>query len=205
MQTTDCGIIILAAGNSSRLGKAKQLLPYQNKTLLQHTIDEATASNATNIIVVTGAYHKDILSRINFSFVKNIYNNNWQQGMATSMQAGLSALLADDPQLSSVIIMLCDQPFVTSQLLNEITEAKQSSGKGIVACVYKNTAGVPALFDKKYFHQLLSLTGSEGAKKMIMMNGNDVAAIDFPLGEIDIDTMHDYEQWQKKLSERNSK
>ncbi len=200
MQTTDCGIIILAAGSSSRLGKAKQLLRYKNKTFLQHSIDEALAVNTNQVVVVTGANKNEIISQIQTSAVQVIHNNNWQEGMASSIQSGLSALLSANKKLMSAIVMLCDQPFVSTSLLNDIIQKKQTSGKGIVACVYKETLGVPALFDAKYFEQLFSLKSADGAKKIIMTNADDVATIPFPLGAVDIDTAQDYEQFIKDLS-----
>ena len=204
MQTTDCGIIILAAGSSSRLVQPKQLLMYKNKNLLQHAIDEATAINTCEVMVVVGAKNDEIVSKIYTKSVQIVHNENWSEGMSSSIRAGLSALLKNNPSLASVIIMLCDQPFVSSQLLNEIYEAKRATNKGIVACFYKETAGVPALFTSKYFAQLLSLQGNEGAKKIVMMNGDDVATIPFPLGETDIDTMQDYIHFQDNQILENS-
>ena len=204
MQTTDCGIIILAAGSSSRLGQPKQLLVYKNKNLLQHAIDEATAINTGEVMVVVGAKNDEIVSKIYTKSVQIVHNENWSEGMSSSIRAGLSALLKENTFLASVIIMLCDQPFVSTQLLNEIYEAKRTNNKGIVACFYKETAGVPALFASKYFAQLLSLQGNEGAKKIVMMNGDDVATIPFPLGETDIDTMQDYITFQDNQISENS-
>lgn len=198
MQITDFGIIILAAGSSSRLGQPKQLLMCKNKTLLQHAIDEATAISDCLVIVVVGAKKDEIVSKIHFSSAQFIDNKNWSEGMSSSIRIGLSALIKENPSLHSVIIMLCDQPFVSSQLLQQIREAEASSDKGIVASFYKETAGVPALFTSKYFEQLLSLQGNEGAKKIVMLNGDDVATVPFPLGLVDIDTMQDYADFQSR-------
>lgn len=194
MPITDCGIIILAAGNSSRLGTPKQLLKFRNKTLLQHAVDEALALNAKDIVVVTGANHDNIFSSLSNKNIHSVYNENWQQGMASSMQAGLLALLAIHPDLSSVIILLCDQPYVSTQLLKDMIKQKEDTCKGIVACSYGETVGVPALFSNQYFDTLLSLRGSEGAKKIIMASKDDVAFVSFPLGSVDIDTIEDYQK-----------
>ena len=193
MPTTDCGIIILAAGNSSRLGMPKQLLTFENKTLLQRVADEALASGIGDIVVVTGFNHHDIASSSLANTIHFVYNELWEQGMASSVGAGLSALLTIQPHLHSVIIILCDQPFVSSLLLKELVAQKEATAKGIVACAYKETVGVPALFSKFYFTDLLSLTGSEGAKKIIHANRNDTTIVLFPQGDIDIDTKEQYE------------
>ncbi len=116
----------------------------------------------------------------------------WQQGMASSMQAGLSALLSMHPHLTSVLFILCDQPFVSAALLKEMIAKRNDMSKGIAACEYKRIVGVPALFTRTYFDVLLSLRGAEGGKRIITEHMNDVAIISFPPGAVDIDTPEDY-------------
>lgn len=113
--------------------------------------------------------------------------------MASSMQAGLRFLIEKEHP-DQVILMLVDQPFVDSKLLDRLILEKENSGKGIVACSYLKTLGVPAIFDQSYFEEMLKLKGSEGAKKVIMKNSADVYAIDFPLGAVDLDTPEDIEK-----------
>ncbi len=197
MKAINKGIIILAAGASARMGRAKQLLLFQNKTLLQHAIDEATLSAAGSIAVVLGARSEIISTQIRTESVMLVFNQQWQAGMAGSVQAGLNALLKHSPDIDSIIIMLCDQPYVSSLLLNDMIQAQASSGKGIVACMYQNTTGVPVLFTQPYFEQLLALEGEEGAKKILHANSSDVAALPFAPGATDIDTIADYEQLLK--------
>jgi molybdenum cofactor cytidylyltransferase len=84
--------------------------------------------------------------------------------------------------------MLCDQPFVHQGLLDQLMLDKKTSGKGIIACSYAGTVGVPALFDQKYFSELLALKGTEGAKKVILNHQEDTFLVDFPLGAVDLDT-----------------
>ncbi len=200
MQTSDCGIIILAAGNASRLGSAKQLLPFRHKTLLQHSLDEALALAGSTVVVVTGARQEMIVNHLQLHTAVITHNERWQEGMASSIRAGLSELLQKNTGLSSVIILLCDQPFVSTALLQQLVATKQATGKGIVASVYKETTGVPALFAKPYFKLLLSLQGAEGARKLIAANLADVATIPFPGGSVDIDTREDYDRLLKRHS-----
>jgi molybdenum cofactor cytidylyltransferase len=94
--------------------------------------------------------------------------------------------------------MLCDQPFVDPLLLYQLTERKTENDTGIIACEYKNTLGVPALFDKKYFVKLMKLTGSEGAKTIINAYPDDVMSVPFGLGAIDIDTIDDFERLNRE-------
>lgn len=188
------GVILLAAGSSSRLGRPKQLLNYQGKTLIQHSIDAALNSAANDLVVVLGSNSKLIQSGIESKKVPLLFHANWEEGMSSSMQCGLQYLL-EASQVEQVILMLCDQPYVTQDLLDQLIHEKKTSGKGIVACSYSGTVGVPALFGQDYFPELLALKGTEGAKKVILNHQDDTFLIDFPLGAIDLDTKEDVQKF----------
>ena len=188
------GMLILAAGGSSRLGRPKQLLPYQGKTLLQHITDEAIEANLAPIILITGAYADEVSAAINQREIEIIYNDQWQQGMASGIVAGLKHLVMHKSDIESVLIAVCDQPFVTAELLLNLSKAKTDSGKGIVACSYSNTLGTPVLFDQRYFNALLQLNGDEGAKKLVQHHLYDVATVPFPEGTMDVDTEENYQK-----------
>ena len=187
------GIIILAAGESSRFGNIKQLLPFQGKTLLQHVIDEATKAGAQPIVVIIGANATKIAASIADSKVNILVNENWQEGMASGIVVGVHNIVSLDEGIKKIIVAVCDQPFVTSALLEQLDQMQSKSRKPIVACAYADTIGTPVLFTTKYFNQLLSLKGDEGAKKILKNHKEDVATVDFPKGDIDIDTQKDYE------------
>ena len=188
------GIIILAAGNSSRFGNTKQLLHFNGKTLLQHAIDEATASGAEPVIVITGANEKEITASINNDSVKIFHNENWQQGMASGIVLGVHKTITFNNDVEKIIIAVCDQPFISASLFQQLYKKQNESIEHIVASAYANTVGTPVLFTQKYFDALMSLEGDEGAKKIVLSNNNDVATVDFPQGNIDIDTQEDYEE-----------
>jgi molybdenum cofactor cytidylyltransferase len=185
-------IIILAAGESSRLGKPKQNLLYQGKTLLQHTLTTAVNSGCQPIILVLGANNESIVSLIDETRVKIVYNADWQEGMSSSIRIGITELQKTN-YTDSAIIMLCDQPFVDAALIDKIQHQHSQTQKGIIACAYNNTLGVPVLFAQKYFAELLLLKGNEGAKKLLGIYADDISSVDFPKGAVDIDTMEDYE------------
>lgn len=187
------GIVILAAGGSSRLGDIKQLLPFNGKTLLQHVIDEAAEAGAQPIVVITGANANKVSSSVADSKVNIVENENWQDGMASGIVAGVRQIIKLDERIKKLILAVCDQPFVSSALFEQLDQIQNKTGKPIVASTYANTVGTPALFSFGFFDQLLSLKGDEGAKKILKNNINDVATVDFPKGEIDIDTQKDYE------------
>jgi CTP:molybdopterin cytidylyltransferase MocA len=185
------GIIILAAGKSSRFGSIKQLLNFQGKTLVQHVIDEATKAEPDTIVIVTGASAKEVSASVADRKVTTVFNENWSQGMASGIVAGVQKLMASDSNLEKIIIAVCDQPFVSSALFENLDQEQNKSGKHIVASKYADTIGTPVLFTRKYFDQLLSLKGDTGAKKILETNKEDVATVDFAKGHIDIDTKKD--------------
>lgn len=187
------GLIILAAGSSSRLGKPKQNLVFQGSTLLQRSIKAALAADCQQIVVVLGANAPVIEPTIADQPIQIILNKDWEKGMSSSISSGLAALLKTNPQLQSVILMLCDQPFADTSIINQLIQASENK-KNLVASSYNGTIGVPALFDKSYFDELLALKGNEGAKKLLLKYANEVHTVPFPLGMIDIDTIGDYER-----------
>jgi molybdenum cofactor cytidylyltransferase len=186
------GIIILAAGNSTRMGEPKQLMMYKNKTFLQHIIGEAKNANLEPLICVTGYQSDHITKSISVMNTDIVYNEDWSDGMGTGIAAGIKRLLLSD--VDSVILAVSDQPHISSELFLNMEKLKETSGKGIVACSYASTLGTPVLFGKRYFNDLKSLSGDEGAKKIVKMNIPDVCTIEFEKGNIDIDTKEDYEK-----------
>jgi len=189
-----CGIVILAAGASTRLGNPKQLLQYRGKTLLGHAVNEAVNSNADAVVVILGKDANLFKKEIDEKKVRVAINFSWEEGMASSVRLGLDTLLNDKPYIDAVIFMVCDQPHISSSLLNELIKTQQKTTRQIVTSNYGDSIGPPALFHKKYFKELMKLSGDVGARKVIQQNMNDMATILFPEGKIDIDTEEDYEK-----------
>jgi molybdenum cofactor cytidylyltransferase len=186
-------IVILAAGASTRLGRPKQLLPWQGKTLLQHAVETALAI-ATQPVVVTGCNADQLVAGVDQTQVHIVFNPGWQQGIASSIRCGLQALLNRTPAPDQVIFMVCDQPFVSPGLLLDLINERQKSHKSIIASSYAGTLGIPALFDKTHFSQLLDLQGDTGAKKIIQQFSEEVASVPFEEGAFDIDTEVEYKK-----------
>jgi molybdenum cofactor cytidylyltransferase len=185
------GIIILAAGNSSRLGRAKQLLPYWGKTLLSHVVAEALAAFLQPVVVVTGAHHSEIEDSLQGQPVALAYNPDWETGMASGIVAGLRKALFVEPHLPAVIVAVCDQPYISAELFQMLVENYSFSEKGLVACQYSETVGTPVLFGRRYFDELSTLSGGGGAKQLLQQHPADVTTVSFPKGDIDIDTEED--------------
>ncbi|MCX2575298.1 nucleotidyltransferase family protein [Pedobacter sandarakinus] len=184
-------IIILAAGSSSRLGRPKQLLKVGGKSLLQHVIDEAQSAQLSPILVVVGASAEETVSCLNPGKAQIVVNSNWQKGMSTSIISGLAQL--DDGNLpKQVIFAVCDQPYISAKVFEQLVAKAAESKAGIVSAAYGKTLGTPVLFSSKYYDELLKLAGDEGARKLIKKHRSDLATINFEGGAFDIDTEADY-------------
>lgn len=187
------GVIILGAGNSSRLGQPKQLLMYRGKTLICQMAEEAIEAVGSPVVLVTGANAPQILEKLCGFAIEIVENEHWIEGMGSSISTGMKALVKHEG-LAGVIIMVCDQPFVNAALLRQLMDQQLIAGKGIIACTYDNTAGTPVLFANTYFDALTALEGQEGAKKILQQSTDDLALVPFPLGALDIDTAEDYQR-----------
>jgi len=192
-------LIVLAAGESARLGQPKQNLVFEDQTLLERAIEAGLKSDCNPVIVVLGA-HADRIDISNKNpKLKIIHNPSWKEGMSSSIRAGINEI-NESGSVDSAVIMLCDQPFVTPELLNKLLLKKAETGKPVVACSYQGINGVPALFERSLFGELSTLAGNEGAKKIIMKHKNEAATIPFEKGSIDIDTSEDYDRLIGKRS-----
>ncbi|PBJ08223.1 NTP transferase domain-containing protein [Flavobacterium sp. ACN6] len=186
------GIVILAAGNSSRLGRPKQLLEYKESTLLKNTISEALNVPNSFVIVVTGANNQNIEKDLDSAAITLCFNEDWETGMSSSIVKGLKEILHLNSDSENCILAVCDQPFVTSSIFENLISEYHKTQKGIVTSAYSETLGTPVLFHKKYFNELLDLKGQEGAKKIIKKYLEDTVSVPFAKGNIDIDTEEDY-------------
>lgn len=190
----DIGVVVLAAGASSRLGKPKQLLEFQGKPLLQHVLDQIRPVSFASYVLVLGAGAGGIRNAIDPGNFDVAINENWTEGIAGSIRKGVEHSLAAHPDLDHLLFLLSDQPFVSNQLIRDLAHTHMQSGKKITACRYGGTTGVPAIFSKSVFPDLLSLRGDRGANRLIKQYRDEVAVVPFELGSIDVDTPEDYRE-----------
>jgi len=190
-------LLILAAGNSSRLGQPKQQLRFKGKSLLERAVQAGLDSPCQSTLVVLGAYHDEILQHSDLKQARVLVHQDWKRGMGSSIKAGLREMLNEENP-DQIIIMLCDQPFVDDKLLTRLINKQQETGLGIIASTYGDTVGVPVLFDRRYFPLLLEMKDPEGAKKTIEKLPEALALVPFEQGNIDIDTADDYRQLVEK-------
>ncbi|MEH2138164.1 nucleotidyltransferase family protein [Nostoc sp.] len=193
-ETSSIAIIILAAGASTRMGTPKQLLLYQGRSFVHHITEIAIASVCQPVVVVLGANAEQICAQIKQLPIKVVKNLDWACGMSASIKSGIELLNNLPQKIEGVVITLCDQLFISPQLIDQLVDTYYSSNKAIIACEYGETLGVPALFSQRFFSELATLKETSGAKKVINNNLDEVFSIPFPLGSIDIDTPKDYEQ-----------
>ena len=153
-------------------------------------IDEALKIDIADRILILGANEKQIKDQVSLGSFDIIQNKEWEEGMSSSIRT--AANFARKRELDALLILLTDQPHVDSKLLKQIMQLYEP--ECIVASEYNNILGVPALFDRTYFGELLKLEEDTGARKLINMFRDKVKAVKFEKGGIDIDTPEDLNQ-----------
>jgi molybdenum cofactor cytidylyltransferase len=211
--------IVLAAGASTRLGagRSKQLLRYQGRTLLRHSVEQALASSCRPVIVVLGAEVERCQRELAGLDVQVALNPSWAEGMGSSIRAGMTALAAAAPGARAVVITLCDQPLVTGAFIDRLAErylaeaGDSGMGAPTVAAEYDGQPGVPALFPRSRFAELSRLDGAAGARRLLRVTSpsatasaavsgaaprpasSRVVTLPCPEAAVDVDTITDYE------------
>jgi len=183
--------ILLAAGESNRMGQPKQLMPFGHNTIVERTIDNLLNSAVSETIVVLGYKDKEIRKTIPGKPIKIAINPDYQQGMSTSIIAGLKQV---DKRARAVLIALGDQPFVNSQTITSLMEAFIANSRGILIPVYQGRRGNPVIFAIKYKGELLNLKGDVGGREIIKRHPDDVleVAVNCEGVLLDIDTIENY-------------
>jgi molybdenum cofactor cytidylyltransferase len=191
--------IVLAAGESRRIGKPKLLLPLGESTILGKSIENVAASGVGETIVVLGYAADMIMPMINSTPVKTVINHLYRRGMSTSIIAGVGAVGA---KAGAVMLVLADQPFINSRVIDLLLAEFGRRNKGIVVPTYKGQRGHPAIISLRYRDELLALRGDIGAREIISRHLGDVheVEVDSPGVIFDIDTLKDYRHLQTAIS-----
>ncbi len=184
-------IVVLAAGASTRLGQPKQLLRLGEKTLLAQICETALSVENQRVSVVLGAHCEAIKPAIEHLPVQVFTNKKWSEGMGSSIACGMANL---PPDTDAVLLLLCDQPFLTAPFLEKLVEKWRSADCLIAASAYGGSFGPPAIFDRKLFPELAGLQGQQGAKPLMLKYREAMGLVDFPEGATDIDTAEDWER-----------
>jgi CTP:molybdopterin cytidylyltransferase MocA len=190
------GAVVLAAGSSSRMGEAKQLLPLADSTVLEQTLDNLLAAKVDEVVLVLGSSAETIRQRIAElprKHLKILVNPEYGQGMATSLRAGLAAL---DANMEAALIVLADQPFIRTETFDRIMDEYRRSAAQIVIPMFQGFRGNPVLLDRSVFHEVMALRGDIGCRAIfgnhldgiIKQEVNDIGIL------LDIDNKDDYER-----------
>ncbi|WP_186757746.1 nucleotidyltransferase family protein [Echinicola salinicaeni] len=185
----DFNILILAAGKSTRLGRAKQLLKFKGKSLLQNTIDACADLGSKEIIVVLGAHSDQIKSQLDLNKISLLYNPDYESGLASSISIGMKYL---EGQSKATLILVCDQAYIHARHLQNLVNTWRNHITKIICSSYSQTIGVPAIFPSTYYNDLMHLKGDKGAKMILLKHKYNLISLPFEGGEVDIDTEQDY-------------
>jgi len=185
--------IILAAGESRRMGKPKLLLPFGERTIIETVVSNAIQSKADEVLVVLGSDAEKMAEKIKNLPVKTSINPNFRQGMLSSIQWGFESLPEDT---RAALVMLGDQPLVPSSVIDKMIDAYRRAEKGIVLPVYSKKRGHPILIDMKYGDEVRLLNPDTGLRALVHNHAEDILEVEVDTPSIlrDIDTMEDYNQ-----------
>ena len=187
----------MAAGSSSRMGTPKQLLSWNNSTLIESAIKTALQVQKTKVYVVLGAHFELIAQHIKTYPINIVENPDWEKGLGSSIAAGVKAI-DQHHDLEGVMIVLADQPLVSSTDVLHLIKHFESGKNRIVATAYnEDNIGVPAIFDHSYFDALAKLNEDRGAKSILKEYSEQVCTVSLPNKLLDIDTPEGYEQLLK--------
>jgi len=184
-------IIILAAGSSSRLGRPKQLILKDGETLIRSVAKMAMDLQEDRVLVITGAFDKEVRQSLEGLDITVIYNDEWQEGIASSIRKGIGQLEGMDYE--GALFLVCDQVKLNLPLLKEIVQSYRAGNSSVVCCRYGAQLGIPALFGAAHFQELLQLRGDRGAKALIQAS-DDKTIIEFEEGIWDIDEPGDLQR-----------
>lgn len=184
--------VILAAGKSTRMGKQKLLMPYENTSIIRSIVTKSLNSNLNQTIVVIGSHKNEVIEELNSLNIDLIENGRFEEGMLSSIQTGIKAV---DEESDGVMILLGDQPMVSINIINRLIATFQKSNKGVIIPTFNNKRGHPVLISKKYWKQIKDLNPAIGLRELMMNNTHDMLEIKMENDVIlkDIDTPEDYE------------
>jgi CTP:molybdopterin cytidylyltransferase MocA len=179
------------------MGSAKQLLEIGGLPLVARAADAVTLSGAAPIVVVVGADAERIRAAVAGRTLLIVPNPEWRTGIASSIRAGIAALVAAAPGLDAALVTTSDQPALSGEAILQLLALHRATGR-IAAARYGGRNGAPAVFGRGRFADLMVLTGDEGARRLLNSDAGGVVASELPDLEHDIDTPADLEDWKKR-------
>ena len=175
------------------MGAPKQLLPFGKSTIVETVVDNMLGAKFDEVIVIVGHRAEEIQTQLGTRPIKTVFNPDYRDGMLTSAQAGIRALETSD----AFALMLVDQPFITSALIDQVIDAYVHTEKGITLPSYNYKRGHPVIFDQKYARDILALTPeSDGVRTLFKAYDDDIHYVTVDTDSVlrDIDYREDYER-----------
>ena len=191
IRSDDIGVLVLAAGAASRFGSAKQLADIGGVAMVRHCAQNALRVTS-RIMIVTGAHRDDVEAALRGMEITTAHNDEWSAGMGRSIAVATSAAIERFPALSAVIVLLGDQPLVSSDDLRALIDAHRADPAHIIAAFAAGVIGPPCLFPQRYFDALTKLDGADGARRVLRDHADRVVALNMPNAGADVDTLQDY-------------
>jgi molybdenum cofactor cytidylyltransferase len=186
------------------MGSPKQTLQFRGESLLRRTTLAALGAGCFPVVVVTGAYSELSRRELDGLDVREVLNTLWETGMASSIRAGVEGLVSADADSAAAVLLLCDQPHVTADVISGLVAAHRATGSHVVASTYGGSFGVPALFGRTLFAELARLEGVAGAKQIIKRYASEAHFLPFPCGEVDVDTPDDFSRLTAEDAEQEN-
>jgi molybdenum cofactor cytidylyltransferase len=193
--------VVLAAGESLRMGRPKLLLSYGGRTIIETVVGSVVSSKVDGTVVVLGGARREIEEKLRAFPVKRVVNRAYKEGMLSSVRRGLSALPVS---ARAAVFVLADQPDISPAVINSLLEAYRGGGKGLVLPVFKEKRGHPLLVDLKYRQEINSLSPDIGLRSLLLEHGEDIleVRISSPAVLSDIDRPEDYERARRAARRR---
>jgi molybdenum cofactor cytidylyltransferase len=179
--------LLLAAGQSTRLGEPKQFVMYHDLTLVEHAVNQALPYCGAGLVVVTGAHQEGVVSALQELPVDLVFNPDWAEGMGSSIRTGVNKI---DEKCRAIMLLLCDQPLISREDYSSLVNAWVSKPECIAVAEYAGTRGAPAIFPSIFREALMQLSGEEGAKRIID-SAPRISAVTIPSAVFDVDTPGD--------------
>jgi molybdenum cofactor cytidylyltransferase len=179
------GIVLLAAGGSSRMGSPKQLLRIRGRAMVRRAAETALATGCDPIVVVLGCEANQVREELEGLPLWITENSAWSDGIGSSIRTGVQIL--EQTEVDAALLLVCDQPLITSDDLEKLIAVSRANPGSIVAS-YDEVVGAPALFPRQWFTYLLQLRGDQSARHLLLSNAAVVRRVSLDSTKVDIDT-----------------
>jgi molybdenum cofactor cytidylyltransferase len=185
--------VVLAAGASTRLGKPKQLIEIEGESLLRRTARLALEAGCAPVFVVLGHDVEQMREELDGLDATAVLNERWEEGMGSSLRRGMDSVREMDVLPAGVLLLVCDQPKLTGEQLRRLLARHTTDQKPITASEYAGRVGVPAVFGRELFPELLAVEGDRGARDVIRRHADALSTVSWPEGALDVDGPDDLE------------